>query len=386
MLFIEIPDWATIDLKSGREPGFCRQNLKKVFRVFVLKRYIIPIFIPHQGCSHRCVFCDQKTIAGIAGVVSGEDVAAEIAVHLPRITRPRYREVAFYGGSFTSLSAERQSELLAPATAALKNGDIQAIRVSTRPDSIDRPALSRLTDFGVTTVEIGVQSLDDIVLTMAGRGHTAADVDHAVGLLREFGLQCGLQLMPGLPGENWLSLIHTANGVIALRPDFVRIYPTVVIAGTRLQELYSSGEFKPLSLPEAVAKTAYLKLLFDNEEIPVIRLGLQATKELSALGKVVAGPYHPAFGEMVSSFGYRLMVARFFDGIFPRSPAKITILHHPKDHSKLRGIGGANLGAWRKLYPGTTFSLFPDWSCQGEIAIVYAGTCYVANTKMIDNC
>jgi histone acetyltransferase (RNA polymerase elongator complex component) len=355
-------------------------------KVYVVKkRYIIPIFIPHYGCPHQCIFCDQRTITGSRRMAQAEDVVSRLREHLSMINHPRAVEIAFYGGSFTALDADKQVELLTPAKAALDAGEAQAIRLSTRPDAIDNEKVERLINYGVSTVELGVQSLDDKVLAAAGRGHIASDVLRAVEILKKHRLNCGIQLMPGLPGEDWPSLIQTANGVVGLTPDFVRIYPTIVIADTPLAALYHKGKYQPLSLNAAVSRSAYLKQLFDNNNIPVIRLGLQASEELSQPGVVVAGPYHPAFGEMVSAYLFNLMVSHCIESMYPIKPEWIEIHHHPLDHSKLRGVANKNLKNWQSNYRIGDIQLIPDWSRRGELAINSGSTCFVVNGAMMSD-
>lgn len=345
-----------------------------------MKHYIIPIFIPHHGCPHQCVFCDQRTITGIARPPGGTEVAALLAARLAAPRPAGEWEIAFYGGSFTCLPADRQSELLAPAKAALDRGQVGAIRVSTRPDAVDPTTVSRLAAYGVATVELGAQSMDDRVLAAAARGHTAAHTVAAVGALRAGGLRVGLQLMPGLPGEDWPSLIATTAAVLALAPDFARIYPAVVLAGTELAAMHSAGAYRPLTLAAAAARAAYLKISCENNAIPVIRVGLQASEELSG-GAVVAGPYHPAFGALVDAFVFRHMITGLLEKIGP-SPGDITVRHHPRDASAVRGLKNANLRAWEKTGRGAP-SLAADWPRRGEVGVVHRNLTYIINKAMI---
>jgi histone acetyltransferase (RNA polymerase elongator complex component) len=355
-------------------------------RGFIMRPYIIPIFIPHYGCPHQCVFCDQTTITGIRHRVGGSEVAAIISETLARLKPDRKVEIAFYGGTFTALPAATQEELLAPARAALDRGDATAIRVSTRPDAIDSQTAKRLIDYRVSIVELGAQSLDDRVLAAAGRGHSSSDTINAVDILKSFRLKVGLQFMPGLPGEDWASLIQTATLMLRLRPDFIRIYPTVVIAGTKLAAMYCAEQYRPLSLKAAIARAAYLKLLADQHGILVIRLGLQATDGLSAPGTVLAGPYHPAFGEMVAAFIFNLKVSRLFEMVADAPYHQLTIHHHPKDHSKLRGLAGKNLRNWRQRYTASDIRLVGDWPYRDELGVCSNGILYVVNDAMMNNC
>jgi len=348
-----------------------------------MKRYIIPVFIPHHGCPHQCVFCDQRAITGTVLPPTAREVTDAIRSRLARLTQPRAVEIAFYGGSFTALPAARQHELLAPAARARARGEVAAIRVSTRPDAIDAAAVKRLQDHGVTTVELGVQSLDDNVLAAAGRGHTAADTAAAVATLKAAGFATGFQLMPGLPGEDWPSLIATGRRLLALGPDFIRIYPAVVLAGTPLAAMLAAGAYRPLTLAAAVARAAFLKLAAENRGIAVIRTGLQATAELSG-GAVLAGPYHPAFGLLVEAFLFRVMIGGLLEK-FPGPPGPVVLRHHPRDASAVRGLKNANLEAWRSAGLFTACRLLADWPRRGEAAVVWRDMTVVINKAMIYN-
>lgn len=347
-----------------------------------MKHDIIPIFIPHYGCRHACIFCNQRKITGLAQPVKPQDVAEMIAVRLAEVTLPRKVEVAFYGGSFTALPLAEQIALLQPAYEALQQGRIQAIRLSTRPDAINRDVVETLLHFGVGTVELGVQSLDDDVLAAAKRGHNADDVFRAVSMLKKAGILCGLQLMPGLPGEDWSSLVWTAAGILDLQPDMMRIYPAVVITGTHMAELYRVGLYSPLTMDEAVKRAAFLKLLCEQNGIRVIRIGLQATEELSNQAVVLAGPYHPSFGEIVESYLFHLMLAAYFESV-SSGVDELTVHHHPRDHSKLRGLGGANLKTWRKKYGLKEIKLIADGDKTGELTIDAHDGRYKINKKML---
>ncbi len=347
-----------------------------------MKHRIIPVFIPHQGCPHRCVFCDQSAITGVARPPGGAEVAALISERLAAPRREGTWEIAFYGGSFTCLPADLQTELLAPAKAALDRGDISAIRLSTRPDAIDSQTIARLLAFGVATVELGAQSLDDAVLTAAARGHTAAHTAAAVAALRAAGLRCGLQLMPGLPGEDWPSLIATTARTLTLAPDFIRIYPAVVLAGTGLAALAAAGAYRPLALAAAVARAAYLKNTCENNGIPAIRVGLQASENLSG-GAVLAGPYHPAFGAMVEAYIFKIMVAGLLEQTGRHCPDAILIRHHPRDASAVRGLNNTNLHSWATTYRLAGCRLTPDWPRRGEIAVKFRDLTFTLNKAMI---
>lgn len=349
-----------------------------------MKHYIIPIFIPHSGCLHSCIFCNQRKITGKESPVNPKEIAIIINKHLAGITENRHIEVAFYGGSFTALPLEMQSELLEPAYQALKRSEIHTIRLSTRPDCITNEIVENLIKYGVSTIELGVQSLDNKVLEASARGHTSMHVSQAVLIIKKMKLMCGLQLMPGLPLEDWKSLITTASGIINLAPDFVRIYPTLVIANTQLADMYHEGCYEALSLTAGTARGAFLKLLFAQHGIPTIRTGLQATEELDKDNVVLAGPYHPAFGEMVDSYIFYIMLAHYAEFTSSLSRTKdITIHHHPRDTSKVRGMYNGNIKRIKSIYNIKTLILKQDGLHMDEIICEEKNISYVLNKKML---
>jgi histone acetyltransferase (RNA polymerase elongator complex component) len=266
-----------------------------------LRPVVVPFFISHLGCPHRCVFCDQEKIAGARGALPDAAEIDEKIAQYRESSSGRELEVAFFGGTFTALPQVDQHALLDALQPHLASGTVSSVRLSTRPDAIDAGNVSFLKDKGVRTVELGVQSMDDEVLQLARRGHSPADVERAVALLRQAGVEVGVQLMPGLPGDTPERSIASLERVISLAPDFLRIYPTLVIAGTDLADLYCQGKYRPLSLDEAVSLCKEMLKTARRAAIPVIRLGLQPTTELEAAGTIVAGPYHPAFGQLVES-------------------------------------------------------------------------------------
>ncbi len=344
--------------------------------MFLKSKWIIPVFIPHYGCPHQCIFCNQYQITGQGQTVTPEYVNTVIEQWLPHIApSATHIEVAFYGGSFTALPLQTQQLLLAPANRALLAGKITALRVSTRPDCITEPILDLLKTNGVSTVELGVQSLDDQVLTCAGRGHTAADVLTAVRLIKDQRLAVGIQLMPGLPGETLLSLAATTVNTIALAPQFVRIYPVVVLEGTQLAQLYKEHHYQPLSVAQAVEQAAFMHVLFEKHHIPVIRTGLQATSELDKATVVLAGPYHPAFGEMVTAYVYKQSVYAWLENVNPVGNVKIHC--SPQNVSKVRGQKNKNMLTWAASFPHTVFTIIPDLLVQSSLVVEYKSTKYV---------
>ncbi|MCX7781312.1 MAG: radical SAM protein, partial [Negativicutes bacterium] len=313
--------------------------------------------------------------------ITPADVAEIIDVALQK-SRSTACEVAFYGGSFTALPEEEQEALLNPVHERLRSGQVRAIRISTRPDYIDAAIVSRLKQWGVQTIELGAQSLDNCVLEKAERGHRREDIAKAVGIIKAMSLSCGLQLMVGLPGEDWLSLICSAQAVVRLMPDFIRIYPTLVIADTPLARLYRSGVYQPLDLDAAVARCAFLKIFMeDRHGIPVIRTGLQASDFLDRPGSVLAGPYHPAFGEMVDAHIFYLMLAHLFTH---RQDTEVFLRHNPKDHSKVRGILNSNTRKWQETFPTIRHIDFAETDIPvGSVEAIIRGQNFVVNRGMI---
>ncbi len=258
---------------------------------------IIPIFIPFGGCPHQCVFCDQTKITGASLLPSQTEIGRTIEEYLSTWTRGGRKEVAFYGGTFTGFPMDVQEDFLKGAHRYIKSGRIDSIRISTRPDYICDETIKVLKKYGVGAVELGVQSMVNSVLRNSGRGHGGKDTVRAVRLLKEAGIKVGIQLMPGLPGDTKNTIINTARRVIILKPNFVRIYPTLVIKDTPLHDMYLMGKYKPWVLEDMVDVCQEIYKLFTRANVTIIRMGLQASKELEE--NIIAGPYHPSFRQLV---------------------------------------------------------------------------------------
>lgn len=261
------------------------------------KRLIIPVFIPFGGCPHQCVFCDQKGITGEEKMPALKEVADTVEAYLSTWKGTGEKEIAFYGGSFTALPEKTLTDYLETAFGYVRDGRIDSVRVSTRPDRVDAAIVERLKSYGVGTVELGAQSMSDEVLKASGRGHTAVDTANAVRLIKAGGLRVGLQFMPGLPGDDRSTILGTTGEIIALKPDFVRVYPTLVLKNTPLAGMYLSGSYAPWALEEMVEVCAVVYNLLMDAGVPVIRMGLQPTADLER--SLVAGPYHPSFRQLV---------------------------------------------------------------------------------------
>ncbi len=269
------------------------------------KQITVPVFIPHLGCPHCCRFCNQWRVSAARKLPDAASIDETIDLYLKNLSPAVERvELAFFGGSFTGIDRTIQISYLESVRNSKYAERINGIRVSTRPDYIDEEGAELLKRYDVETVELGVQSFSDEVLEKSGRGHTGEDVDMAIGILKSKGFRTGIQLMPGLPGDTFDSVMFSGIRTLELAPDDVRIYPTVVLRDTELEDLYRSGRYNPLSLDDAVDISARLYGLFISEGINVIRMGIHPM-EMSDVS-IVAGPYHTAFGFLVKS-RYRLM-------------------------------------------------------------------------------
>ena len=328
------------------------------------KNHIIPLFIPHLGCPNGCVFCNQKKITGAGTPVTPEMVKREIESGLS--LAGGNCEVAFYGGSFTAIPVSQQEELLKAVQPFRECGDITALRVSTRPDAIDEKGIERLFRYGVTTVELGCQSMDETVLRMAKRGHTPEDTKKAVALLKQHGIQVILQMMTGLPGDDGTAARKTAREIIAMEPAGVRIYPTVVLAGTELETMMKQGEYESHSVEAAVELCAELYEMFLEADIPVIRLGLNPTEQLST-GAAVAGAYHPALGEKVLSRMYLRRVEALMQWEPPGKRVKILV--HPSRVSVMVGQKRENIAALAGKFGIKEIKVLPESAELWEISL-----------------
>ncbi|MCK9443543.1 MAG: radical SAM protein [Tissierellaceae bacterium] len=277
------------------------------------RHYIIPIFVPHLGCPHDCVFCNQKRITGFTTDVTAGDVERIIEEHLTTFKPNSTIEVAFYGGSFTAIDIDIQKELLEIPYKYKIDGKINGIRLSTRPDAIDVHILDNLSRYSVDTIELGVQSLDDTVLLHSGRGHSSDIVYKSAKLIKEYGFNLGLQMMIGLPSDSFEKDLLTCKEFIKLSPFCVRIYPTLIIKDTFLEKLYIRGKYEPIQLEKAVNISAILLMMFTVNDINVIRIGLQPTENIQMGKDVIAGPFHPSFRQLVETRIFQLIFDKYLE-------------------------------------------------------------------------
>ncbi len=318
------------------------------------KQYIIPIFVPHLGCPNDCIFCNQKSISGQKSNMTKEKAKEIIENYLKSIDKENAQiEIAFFGGSFTAIEEERQEELLQVASEFVKSGQVESIRVSTRPDAIDKKILKRLKKYKVKTIELGVQSSNNYILKRINRGHTFEDVKRAAKLIRWNGFRLGVQMMVGLPESTTIDEINTAKELIKLKPKMVRIYPVLVIKNTPLEKELEKGTYKPLTLVQAVEVCKEIVRLFHDKNIDIIRIGLQPTDEISEPGseksEVVAGPYHPAFRQLVES-------AMWYDAIVGKikrlnvKVKEVEVTVNPVDANNVIGHKKENVKNLKELY------------------------------------
>ena len=318
------------------------------------KQYIIPIFVPHLGCPNDCTFCNQKSISGQQKKVTENDVRETIEYYLNSFKeKDAYKEVAFFGGSFTGIDVEEQEMYLKTAYDYIKEKKIDGIRISTRPDYIDKHTLKRLKKYKVKTIELGVQSTNDYVLELCKRGHTFEDVKKASKLIRRYGFDLGHQMMVGLPESTEKDEITTAKDLIKLKPKMVRIYPVLVIKGTELEKQYLAGEYEPLEVRQAVERCKELCYLFGKKKIKLIRICLQNTDTIcnpeNQESEVVAGPYHETFRQLVeSSIYYDTIVNKIKK--YDVKVKEVEVITHPQNVSNIVGYKRENVEKLKNMY------------------------------------
>lgn len=322
-----------------------------------MSRGNVAIFIPHNGCPHQCSFCDQRRITGQQKQPSPEEVweIAQKAASQQDVSRC---ELAFFGGSFTAIDSGYFLSLLKVAKRAREELGFAGVRCSTRPDAIDNERLTLLKEHGFTTIELGAQCMNDMVLQKNGRGHTAKDVENSSMLIKGYNFTLGLQMMTGLPGATEQADRDTATAFLAINPDFVRIYPTLVLPGTQLETWFLEGSYQPQELCKAVELCSSLLLLFQSAGIPVIRLGLHDTPELKE--QVVAGPYHPAFRQLCESHIFLTGLLAALSKIALKGEGEIPVAVHPSSLSTALGQKKTNMEALRQKGYYVRFLQDPD--------------------------
>mgnify|MGYP005772521053 FL=1 len=318
------------------------------------KQYIIPIFVPHLGCPNDCIFCNQKAISGQKNNMTKDKAKKIIDNYLENMEALDGKiEIVFFGGSFTAIDEKIQEELLETAYEYIEKGKVESIRISTRPDAINKQILKRLKKYKVKTIELGVQSANDYILHRANRGHNFEDVKKASKLIRRYRFNLGHQMMVGLPESTKIDELNTAKELIKLKPKMVRIYPVLVVKNTRLEEEYKKGVYEPLSLVQAVEICKELVRMFADKKIDVIRVGLQNTDEITEpseeKSQVVAGPYHPAFRQLVeSALWYDSIVGKIKKLNVKVKEVEVTV--NPFDSNSVIGHKKENVKKLKELY------------------------------------
>lgn len=318
------------------------------------KEYIIPIFVPNLGCPNDCTFCNQKKISGEQKQVTAEDVRKTVEYYLKNFKDDsKYVEIAFFGGSFTGIDKDKQIELLEAANEFIKSKQVSSIRISTRPDYIDRKTLKLLKKYHVKTIELGVQSSNDYILKKSKRGYTFKDVVKASKLIRFYGFTLGHQMMVGLPESTEHDEINTARDLIKLKPKIVRIYPVLVIKGTELAREYSKGDYTPLTVEQAVERCKEIAYMFRKKNINIIRIGLQNTSEITSPeedgSEVLAGPFHPAFRQLVEGAMWYDSIAEKIKNINSKVK-KIEIVVNPANVNDVIGHKKVNIQKLKDFY------------------------------------
>lgn len=327
---------------------------------------IISIFVPHWGCPHRCVFCHQPHITGVAlsTRVTPDDVrkTIEIALAEPKSKKKNVQfDVAFYGGTFTGLDISQQEEFFQTVQPYIDRGDLHGIRLSTHPGMFNDQIFTLLEAFPVTLVELGVQSFDNQVLQKSGRGHTAEEAEYMIRRLQQLGIGVGVHLMIGLPEDSHEKSLFSTQKTIALQPDSVRVHPTLVIRGTQLEVLYRKHLYHPLSLESAVYTCKEMLKLFRAHQIPVIRIGLQPTESMEQ--RIIAGPYHPAIRQLVESeMMYEQMETFCISQSFSGKCA--TFYVSPQDLTTVRGQKKTNIRKLQQQFELTEVRIIPDHTLQ----------------------
>lgn len=320
-----------------------------------MKKANISIFIPHLGCGKSCSFCNQNVISGQIKIPTIQEVRDTIKKSIennPDINCNN-TEIAFFGGSFTAINKKYMLDLLKVSKEFIDKKQVYGIRISTRPDCINEDILLLLKSYGVTSIELGCQSFDEEVLKENLRGHTSKDAITSSELIKEHGFSLGLQMMIGLYKDTYEKCIYTANEFVKLKPDTVRIYPTIIMPDTLLHKLYLEKKYDTFSLEEAINTTCDILEIFNNNNINVIKVGLHS--DISMTQNYITGPYHPAFRELCES---RIFYKKIYKEIKNKKKSEYTIFVNIKDISKVIGQNKCNIELFKK--DGYFLKVVPD--------------------------
>jgi histone acetyltransferase (RNA polymerase elongator complex component) len=344
------------------------------------RNYIIPVFVPHYGCGNDCVFCNQRKITGFKDKLDAKKYKGHIDKYLETIGDPqdKHIEIAFFGGSFTGLDMSLQREYLELALKYKEGNKINSIRMSTRPDYINREILDFLKEYSVDIIELGVQSMDERVLEVSKRGHDSEIVYRASRLIKDYDITLGIQIMVGLPEDSEEKFKETVDKVVAIKPDIVRIYPVLVIKNTELENMYLSGIYGSIEMDLAVKLSAYGDKKLSEKGIKVIRIGLQATDNISYDRDLVAGPFHPSFRQIVDNYHFLNSILRVLEKS-SYEESKIDIYVNPKDISNVIGLNKKNRIVLEKMYKD--IKIFGDNNIDKDCFLIKYGNETIMRSK-----
>ena len=313
-----------------------------------MKHYNIPVFIPELACPNRCIYCNQRHISGQLQVVKPAEIEQIIEQHLSTFIRPSFVELAFFGGSFTGIDEKDMITYLKIVQPYIEKGEIKSIRISTRPDYINEKVLDILKQYNVRDIELGAQSLNEEVLAFAKRGHTVKDIENASRLIKDYGFSLGLQMMIGLPLDSVERSKVTAKKILELGAESTRIYPTLVINNTDLADLYRAGQYKALSLEEAIEWTAEIYKIFSQTDITILRVGLHPSEALIKGEQLLAGPFHVSFKELV--------LTKLWQEKLEKIPDNTKIISvNPREINYAIGYNGVNRKILQEKFPFLKF-------------------------------
>ncbi|MCP4669663.1 MAG: radical SAM protein [Desulfobacula sp.] len=335
------------------------------------KPLVIPIFIPHSGCPHQCAFCNQSIITDQKSILPGKDQINDTITQYLQYKGKRKRvELAFFGGNFLGLPHRTIIKFLEIVNTHIIENKIHGIRFSTRPDTINPQTLDLLKSYKISAIELGVQSMHDDILLKSKRGHTAKDTIKAMDLLKTYSFKIGVQVMVGLPDDSESKLLKSTHKLAKLAPDFARIYPLMVLKGSLMEKWYNKGLYMPLNLEKSVRLVKKMYKIFQAAHVDVIRMGLQASDMMEDQSKVLAGPWHPAFGHLVfSQIFYDMICSKIDKNPDLLNAGNLILKIHPKSESQLRGDKNNNIKRLNLRYPGINFLVDSDNSVQNKNSI-----------------
>lgn len=342
-------------LEINFAPNRCPEKLLKVrssYLCTMVKHYTIPVFVPEEACPHRCIFCNQHHITSRPHAPTLEETQRIIETHLKTIPTDATIDIGFLGGNFTGISLNQQEAFLELAHRYLLKGRVTGIRISTRPDYINEHILDLQQRYGVSTIELGAQSMDDDVLRRAGRGHTSKETEIASKMIRTKGIRLGLQMMLGLPGDNVGKALHTARRIVEMGTSCTRIYPTLVVRNTPLEELWRRKKYTPLTMEDAVKQTLRIIPVFEEGGVHIIRIGLHPSEGFLDGSQLLDGPFHQSFKELVMTEKWNKMLNSYE---WKKESRDVFLLVNPQDYNAAIGYRARNKKMLQQHYRKVKF-------------------------------